>query len=558
MSKFGGKWARPKGFRTKIFIPDGCDYDPTKPDHFEAFSADLKFPHGFRQGEPIEWAWWQLDRIIRPIFGLRWSDTGYRTIMKALIVMGRGGGKTAKAAVMGTYGLLDNENGVPEVDLFSLSRETADRMWQFIAALIRAQPMLDGVIDLAARSRKAYAGSGQLVVRSGDADAEMGHNPTMALVDELASLRNRDLYDAVSHAFGKRPEGLMMMMTTPSLDAGRFAKEEYDHAKSILADRSKDPTYLPVIYEADENDDPFKPATWHKANPGIRSGYINERVIAQQAEEARLDRTRLHAFKVQRLCIWADAGGGFLDMTAWDDCAGDMKADEFLHLPCWFGLDMAATTDLASLCSLWWDSEEEVAYAAWWHWSTQAMSVFLNQHTHGRWNGYLESDKADVHLFHGDWIDDDAVAEQVVELAGLYYPQAIGIDSFRSRKMMKLLGDQAGLPVDLLSSTGRQMQAATEQAQALVGKRRLNHNGDPVARWCAQNTEVTLDGFGFPKIVKRDLDRHVRIDAMAALCMAVDRKLAWERDGGEAQVFVYDPEEPGPEDPAPIYIGDRQ
>ena len=44
-------------------------------------------------------------------------------------------------------------------------------------------------------------------------------------------------------------------------------------------------------------------------------------------------------------------------------------------------------------------------------------------------------------------------------------------------------------------------------------------------RWCAQNTEVTYDGYGFPKIVKRDLDPNVRIDAMAALAMAVDRRL---------------------------------
>ena len=42
-----------------------------------------------------------------------------------------------------------------------------------------------------------------------------------------------------------------------------------------------------------------------------------------------------------------------------------------------------------------------------------------------------------------------------------------------------------------------------------------------------------MDNQGFPKIVKRDLDPNVRIDAMAALTMAVDSAVAWERDGGE-------------------------
>ena len=72
----------------------------------------------------------------------------------------------------------------------------------------------------------------------------MGLNPSMALVDELASLRNRDLHDAVKTAFGKRPEGVLVMMTTPSLDTGKFARLEYDNAKQIAADRSLDPTYL--------------------------------------------------------------------------------------------------------------------------------------------------------------------------------------------------------------------------------------------------------------------------------------------------------------------------
>ena len=60
--------------------------------------------------------------------------------------------------------------------------------------------------------------------------------------------------------------------------------------------------------------------------------------------------------------------------------------------------------------------------------------------------------------------------------------------------MYQKLGVEGGLAVDHLSQTGRAMQAATERTQAMVGKRRLFHNGDPVARWCAQNTEVTYDG----------------------------------------------------------------
>ena len=566
MSKAGGRWVKPVGFVERLWLPDGCDYDPVTPDRFEDFSRSyLSFPDGFRAGAPIEWASWQLDRLIRPMLGVRWKASGLRATRTAFFLAGRGNAKTTLAAAVALWGLLDPEETNPEIDLFSLSRETAHRAFRVIANLVRANPVLDGGLNVSAHIRKitAPAVGGELVVRSGDADAEMGLNPSIALVDELASLRTRELWDAVKSAFGKRPEGLLITMTTPSLDVGKFARLEYDNAKQIAADRSLDPTYLPVLYETSERDDPWSEKTWHKANPGLKSGFLDIGIIRQEAADAQRDKTREHAFRVLRLAQWAQAGGGFLDMTAWNDCATDFDGlAELAELPCWMGLDMASASDLASLAVLWWDNEQDIAYVLWKHWSTTAMMERLNQHTGGQWRVWCDSDAVSLRLFRSDWIDDYGVAEDVMEMAGRYHPVSVGIDSYRGKKMYQLLGEQGGLTVDHLSQTGRAMQAATERTQAMVGKRRLYHNGDPVARWCAVNTEVTYDGYGFPKIVKRDLDPNVRIDAMAALTMAVDRRLAWERDGGvfEPQAFVYTPTEPAaePKERELVRVGDRQ
>ena len=570
MSKFGGQWVKPEGFLNKIWVPDGADYDPTKPDMFEAFCSELVFPDGFRAGEPIVWAPWQLDNIVRPILGLRWKDSGLRVIRTCLFLAGRGNAKTTLMSAIGLYGLVDPDERNPEIDLFSLSRETAHRMFRVIASLIRSNEVLDDHLNVAARMRTVTAPTvgGELVVRSGDADAEMGLNPSWALVDELASLRTRDLYDAVKSAFGKRPEGVLLMMTTPSLDIGKFARLEYDNACQIQADRSLDPTYLPVIYETSERDDPFKPATWHKANPGLKSGFLDERIIAQEAKDAKRDQTKLAAFKILRCAQWAEAGAGYLDMTAWNDNATDFFADggeplvDLRGMDCWFGLDMAGTTDLASLAMLWW-ADDDVAYVLWKHWSTEAMAGRLNDHTGGQWNVWADSEAVALRLFVGDWIDADGVAAEVIDLAQQYRPRSIGIDSYRGKKMFQLLGIDAGMQVDQLSQTGRAMQAATERTKEMVGKRRLFHNGDPVARWCAANCEEKVDAMGFPKVIKRDLDTNVRIDAIAALNMAMDRRLAWEREGNvdEVRVWTADDFSPEVEDDKPkakILVGSLQ
>ena len=162
-------------------------------------------------------------------------------------------------------------------------------------------------------------------------------------------------------------------------------------------------------------------------------------------------------------------------MTAWNDCATDFEGlVELEGLPCWFGLDMAGTTDLASLAVLWWDNEQDIAYCLWKHWSTTAMSERLNQHTGGQWRVWCDSTAVSVcGLFRGDWIDDDGVVEDVMEMASRFRPVSVGIDSFRGKAMYQKLGVEGGLAVDHLSQTGRAMQAATERTQAMVGKRQL-------------------------------------------------------------------------------------
>ena len=88
---------------------------------------------------------------------------------------------------MGLHALIDPDETNPEVDLFSLSRETANRMFRVIGNLVRGNPALDSGLNVAAHYKKVTAPTrgGELVVRSGDADAEMGLNPSMRLLTNL-------------------------------------------------------------------------------------------------------------------------------------------------------------------------------------------------------------------------------------------------------------------------------------------------------------------------------------------------------------------------------------
>ena len=534
----GGKFVRPAGFKSDLWVPDGATYDPELPTRFEGFcEQNLLFPDGFKAQEPVIWSQWQLDRITRPILGLRWEDSGRRVIRTAFFLSGRGNAKTTLASGIALFFLLAMGEPNPEVDLFAKSRPQATRMFRVVSRFVRASKKLDANCNVSQFLKQVTvpATGAELVVRSGDAESELGLNPSLAIVDELLAQPDRDLWDAVRTSFGKRPEGLLLTMTTPAIGPQSFAEQEYQRAKVVEADRSVDPSYLPVIYEAHKDDDVFSRKVWVKANPGLESGILDEGQIRNEAEEARRDPTMLHAFKVYRCGLWPEAGHGFLNMDAWDECVREHEMPsrkELARLPAFMGIDMGGWDDLTSLCLLFWDADTEISYAVWKHWSTQPVFESLDRFTGGHWRTWTESPDCDLTIHHRQWVDGQDVADTAAELAEEFRVHGVGVDSYRSRELQRLLGEEGyGLPVQPLNQSGKAMQAGSERVQALVRARRLVHNGDPVARWAAGNAQVKYDANLFPKVVKPDPNEtRTKIDPVMALCFAADRLLCWERE----------------------------
>ena len=524
-----------EGARDPIWVPEGAYYDPTLPVRFVAFSkAFLCWPSGPHAGQPAVWAQWQLDRVICPAFGLRWEETGILVTRTVFLFCARGNGKTALAAAIGVFCLSAMREPTPEVDLFAVSREQAMRMWQAVDHFIRASDDLCDEMTIYDSRKSVYYGAndGQLVVRSGDAEAEVGLNPSCALVDELLSQKSRDLWDVVTSSAGKREHTLIMAMTTPSLDsAPRFARQEYQYAKRVEGDRAADPSYLPAIFEADPKDDPFAVETWYKAAPALRDGFLDIGIYHTEAARAKLDPNSMHQFRVFRLAIWSESGHSFLPMAVWDANACEMPtARELLKYPCYGGLDMSGTADLTSWCMLWAKTTDEM-YVSWRHWCTEKMYHQLVDWTGGMFRVWVESEASTVRVVPGDWIEGPMVAQQVLSDYRTFKPWSIGLDSMRSREMNRLLSEEIGIPTQLLNQSGRSMEAATERIEALAHLTRLKHSGDPVARWMASCTHVQYDALLFPKLVKSDLnERNAKIDAIAALAMAMDRRLAWEAE----------------------------
>ena len=540
----GGRLFLPHGAEDPLWLPDGAIYDPTHPDNFILFCEHLlKWPSGFKAGQPVIWDAWQLDRMARPLLGAVWENTGRLVTTTMFFLAARGNAKTTFGSALALFGLTAMGEPNATVDLFAVSKEQAERLWWAAERFVRESNQLCEKLSVHdSRKRITYDDTGaQLVTRTGDAKAELGLNSFISIIDELLAQKSRALWDTINGSKGKRPQQILISLTTPDPEVESFARDEYNRAKRVLEKRMLEPSYLPIIFECDPKDDPFHEPNWHKANPALKGGWLSIESLRDEANAAKLDPHKLHMFRVFRMALWADAGeGGFVTLTAWDQAASE-PPDDLASMMCYGGLDVSASSDVTSWCMAW-QVEPGVMYMQWRHWITETMYRELVQWTQGHMRTWREHpdfrEALDLTVHDGKVIDLEQVVATVIADCQHYGIWSLGIDSMRSFEVRRLIDTHApDLPVQLLDQRARSMHAALERTGDLANRSRLLHTGDPFARWMFGNAKVKIVD-GFPKLIKDYItERRKRIDGAAAACMAVDRRLAWEKEVDEDEEF---------------------
>ena len=203
----------------------------------------------------------------------------------------------------------------------------------------------DPVVPQQARWSSAETGS-KYIVLSSDAYTKHGLNPHGIVFDELHAQPNRELYDVLNTAMGKRRQPLMIMITTAGYDRNSICWEQHEYARQVAEGTVDDPTFYPAIWAADESDDWTSPAVWEKANPNYGVS-VREEFLRQECITALASPSYQNTFRRLYLNQWTQQESRFLDMRQWEACA--VPLPDLRGRICYGGLDLATTTDIAAL-----------------------------------------------------------------------------------------------------------------------------------------------------------------------------------------------------------------
>lgn len=487
------------------------------------FMRLLKHTEGVFAGRPFVPEPWQ-DEYLNRLFNTRRPD-GRRQYQRSFLGVPRKAGKTATCAGIACFeGFFGDEGG--QILVAAGDRAQAGLLFTAASRFIESN---------AALSKRSKIYKSAIVIPhknttikfiSRDSKTKHGYNPSVCLVDEYHVQPNRDLVDVLESGMGMRLEPLVIFVTTAGMDRVGPCYEEWQRALKIQQGALKDDTYLPCLYFAEPEDDPFDEATWKKANPNY-GVTVRREFMEREAALARESPSHEVKFRTLYLNQWVSTGANkYFKHGAFEAC-GEPLGD-LTDRACYCGIDLGSTRDTTAFAAVWaphhddpdgpWDCmvhffipeesarersrEDRVPYIEW---------ASIGPSGEAPW----------VTLTDGDITDYDVVRDFVLAFCEKYAVKGVAIDRWNAAHLTTQLSSE-GVAMKPFGQGYASMSSPTHMLESLVLTKRLRHGGNnPCLLWQASNLRVKRDDADNVKPTKKNSDSTGRIDGMVALIMAL-------------------------------------
>ena len=285
------------------------------------------------------------------IFGWVDKHTGMRRFREALIVVGRGNGKST--LMSGNASFLcskDHERGA-DVYLLANTKEQAGIVFQECSAQIMGSPVLAPHFRVLRDGIHFDSENAKIMHRASDSQKLDGLNPHGAIFDEIHAYRDFKLINVIRRGMNKRRQPLALYITTMGtvLDGplmyfyGLFTDAMTGALPQETADRM-----FSFIAEMDKEDDIDDSSLWVKANPGIGSILDLEKLRSDWGRAKQIPQERSD-FINKQLNIFTNASeASFVEWEIIQRNMQEISPEELLGRSCYGGFDLSQTEDFTA------------------------------------------------------------------------------------------------------------------------------------------------------------------------------------------------------------------
>lgn len=491
---------------------DGYIFDQSRAERPIAFIERFcKHSKGEWAGQPLRLELFQ-KAFISALFGFVDAKTSYRKYRETLFYVARKNGKSVMLSGLALYMLIADQEAGAEVYSVASKKDQAKIIYEETYNMIRQSPDLLQVVKKRKSDLYFPLTFSKFQPLGKNSDTLDGLNSSLVIIDELHSIKDRNLYEVMKQSQSARRQPLLVMITTAGTVRECIFDDMYKYACGVCDGTITDPHFLPIIYELDSKEEWLDPMKWEKANPGLNRIKKLDDLISK-VERAKQSPRDLTGVLVKDFNVIQTVASTWI---TFDDAANPetFELEQFKGCYAIGGADLSRSGDLTAATLLFMDKQEK-------RYVTQMYFLPKDNFEKRIRDEKIPYDKwyeaGLLRLCEGNSINYSDVTAWFLEMVEKYdiTPAWIYYDPYSAAYWVQEMQAQGFNMVKCYQGVKTLSLPMQQLGQDLTAKK-VNYNANPLLLWCITNTGVKTDVNGNIQPVKATSPKY-RIDGLASL-----------------------------------------
>lgn len=446
------------------------------------------------------------------------DDDNLRRYQEILNIIGRKNGKTTLLSAIQIYMLVADGEGAPECYQIATAKDQANKGYNECVNMVRMSKSIGKHVRKRVADLYCDVNYGFIKALASNTNSLDGLNGHCVVIDELAAIKNRDLYDLMKQSMSARAQPMLWCITTNGFVRESIFDSQYEYAKGVIDGRIEDERFLPLIYELDDKSEWTNPKMWAKANPGL--GTIKDReFLAGCVDKAKSDDTFLPTVLVKDFNLKENAESAWL---TWDELEDKQPYDESMTFRYGIGgMDAADSVDLNAAKMVCMKADDPNIYVKSMYWIPESKMEQTKDRHHPDDAPYdIWVNRGLVQVVPGNKVNKRVFLDWFLKMRDEedIYPLYIGYDPWHIDDSLLLLFQQEfgkGVMIPVRQGVATLSQPMKD-LKADFQAHKIRYGANPIDAWCLANTYVKADINGNIQPQKGRNFRK-RIDGTAAL-----------------------------------------
>ena len=491
---------------------DGYIFDQARAERPIAFIERFcKHSKGEWAGQPLRLEMFQ-KAFISALFGFVDAKTGYRKYRETLFYVARKNGKSVMLSGLALYMLIADQEAGAEVYSVASKKDQAKIIDEETYNMVRQSPDLLQVIKKRKSDLYFPLTFSKFQPLGKNSDTLDGLNSSLVIIDELHSIKDRNLYEVMKQSQSARRQPLLVMITTAGTVRECIFDDMYKYACGVCDGTITDPHFLPIIYELDSKEEWLDPMKWEKANPGLNRIKKLDDLISKVSRAKQSPRD-LTGVLVKDFNVIQSVASTWI---TFDDAANPetFELERFKGYYAIGGADLSRSGDLTAATLLFMDKQEK-------RYVTQMYFLPKDNFEQRVKEEKIPYDKwyeaGLLRLCEGNSINYSDVTAWFLEMVEKYdvTPAWIYYDPYSAAYWVQEMQSHGFNMVKCYQGVKTLSLPMQQLGQDLAAKK-VNYNANPLLLWCITNTGVKTDVNGNIQPVKATNPKY-RIDGLASL-----------------------------------------